>query len=535
MGARQSSVACAAERLRPNFLSPWSGGALHWEQPSRLELERQYVAGFSMKKLSSAINCAAFARFWAWALSLLLGVLVTTSVGLTGGARGPDRQAEKQTVPGECPSTDGSDTPQPLPHYKGRPIAPVMGWQAWEWLVRPDRELWEQPEKVLDALRIEPHMSVADIGAGVGYFTLRIARRVPRGKVYATDVQPQMITLLKQEVQRAGLRNVVPIVCAAEDPKLPPASVDLALMVDVYHEIQNPDAVMPLVRKALKEDGRLVLVEYRAEDPKVPIKPEHRMALRQVRRELEAFGFRVQELHEFLPWQHIVVFGKKGTPARIGSQSPTPVHFPAVYLDEGQRAQEELWKAVGFERFAPSMDTLASKLQETQKGAEVVRELAASECVGFELDLMLGGLPPTAASTSPTPVLLELKVAPLADHTIPDAHTAGGPVREGWVLRWTAPHGMVLETDEGTRLLDASNELRWVLHGNQADAVRLTVRQLGRSLRLALDGMPVGGSGKLQRFQGEGMRLNIRSAVQVLDAWIAPIRLDPVRSKTSLE
>jgi ubiquinone/menaquinone biosynthesis C-methylase UbiE len=186
-----------------------------------------------------------------------------------------------------------------------------MSYRGAGWLERLDREATEQPEKVLDALKIEPGSTVADIGAGTGYFSLRLARRVgPQGRVLATDIQSQMLTMLKANVKAAGLQNIEPILCTATDATLPEGQLDLALMVDVYHELEYPEETLVQVRRALKPDGRLVLVEYRGEDPSVPIKPEHKMTLAQVRSEIEPLGFRVKEVFEFLVHQRIVVFAK---------------------------------------------------------------------------------------------------------------------------------------------------------------------------------------------------------------------------------
>jgi predicted methyltransferase len=195
--------------------------------------------------------------------------------------------------------------------FKGRVIAPAMSYQGAGWLERPDREATEQPEKVLDALKIAPGSTVADIGAGTGYFSVRLAKRVgPQGRVLATDIQPQMLALLDENRRAAGVGNIEPVLCTPTDAKLPEGQLDLALMVDVYHELAYPEETLAQVRRALKPDGRLVLVEYRGEDAGVPIKPEHKMTLAQVRAEVEPMGFRLQEAFEFLPYQRVMVFKK---------------------------------------------------------------------------------------------------------------------------------------------------------------------------------------------------------------------------------
>jgi ubiquinone/menaquinone biosynthesis C-methylase UbiE len=195
--------------------------------------------------------------------------------------------------------------------YMGREIAEVMSYMGADWLVRPEREEEEQPEAMLDALEIKPGDVVADVGAGVGYTSARISRRVGnQGTVLATDIQPQMIKLMRENMKELNIKNVKPILCTATDTKLPDAGVDLVLMVDVYHESSDPAGLLKGLRKALKPGGRLVLVEFRGEDPDVPIKPEHKMTTEQVRKEIEPQGFAFKEVKDFLPWQHILIFEK---------------------------------------------------------------------------------------------------------------------------------------------------------------------------------------------------------------------------------
>jgi ubiquinone/menaquinone biosynthesis C-methylase UbiE len=210
----------------------------------------------------------------------------------------------------------GSTASRPESHaddgtYQGRPIAQTCSYQGADWLDRPDREAREQPDRVLDALHLDAKMTVADVGAGTGYFTVRLAKRV--AKVYATDVQPQMLDLLRARLPRENLANVELVLATDHDAKLPEHSIDLALLVDVYHELADPAGVMTGIRRALKPGGRLVLVEYRGEDPSVPIKPEHKMTLAQIRKELGALGFRFAESLEFLPDQRVVVFTSNGS------------------------------------------------------------------------------------------------------------------------------------------------------------------------------------------------------------------------------
>jgi len=207
--------------------------------------------------------------------------------------------------------------------YKGRVIAETMSYLGADWLIRESREEEERPEEMLDSLKIQPGDVVADIGAGVGYTTLRLSRRVgPEGKVYATDIQPEMIRMLKANMKTFGVKNVVPLLATQADTKLPESKLDLVIMVDVYHECNDPEALLQGIRKALKPGGRLVLVEYKAEDPNVPIKPEHKMSTAQARKEVEPQGFAFKEVLDFLPWQHILIFERPADKNETGGDKP---------------------------------------------------------------------------------------------------------------------------------------------------------------------------------------------------------------------
>jgi SAM-dependent methyltransferase len=201
---------------------------------------------------------------------------------------------------------------QPGTHpISGRVYALPMGVEGASWLDRPEREREEDPDLAMRLLRLPKGTTVADIGAGSGYFTVRLARAVgDKGTVYASDLQPGMLELLKKTVANARLKNVMPVLAAPDDPKLPAGSLDLALMVDVYHELSQPQTVLQRIREALKPDGRLVLIEYRAEDPTVPIRPEHKMTKEQVRLEVEHEGFTQSRVYGDLPRQHLIVFTK---------------------------------------------------------------------------------------------------------------------------------------------------------------------------------------------------------------------------------
>ena len=194
----------------------------------------------------------------------------------------------------------------------GREYAWPMGVAGAPWLDRAERETEEQPTRALAIMKIAPGTAVADIGAGSGYFTERIARLVgPAGKVYATDIQQGMLDLLRQRVERAGLQNVTLILGEPANPKLPEASLDMALMVDVYHELSDPQTVLRHIRTALKPEGRLILIEYKGEDPSIPIIPSHKMTVAQARMELEAEGYTLTTADSSLPRQHVLIFTKK--------------------------------------------------------------------------------------------------------------------------------------------------------------------------------------------------------------------------------
>lgn len=197
--------------------------------------------------------------------------------------------------------------------YFGREIAQVMGHRGAAWLERSSRDTEEHPDQVVAAMALAADARVADIGAGTGYFTFRLAPLVPEGRVFAVDIQPEMITILEKRIARRGIANVVPVLGEIDDPRLPEASIDAVLLVDAYHEFAYPFEMMQAIVRALRPQGRVFLIEYRGEDPRIPIKPLHKMTQDQAIRELEAVGLRWVETRDFLPTQHFMVFEK---PAR---------------------------------------------------------------------------------------------------------------------------------------------------------------------------------------------------------------------------
>ena len=196
--------------------------------------------------------------------------------------------------------------------YQGREIAQVMGWQGAAWLERDEREREERTDLLLPELKLLPGLVVADIGAGTGYYARRMASLVgAKGMVYAVDVQPEMVAMLNDLAKRPGFSQIKPVLGAVDDVKLPTGMVDLAIMVDVYHELEFPQEVMTSIVRALKPGGRLVFVEYRAEDERVPIKALHKMSEAQIKREVAAYPLVWERTSNKLPWQHVVIFRKK--------------------------------------------------------------------------------------------------------------------------------------------------------------------------------------------------------------------------------
>jgi len=191
----------------------------------------------------------------------------------------------------------------------GRHIAGVMSAAGSDWLDRPEREEEEHPDQALQALGIRRGMVVADVGAGSGVMTFKMAKLVgPPGKVYAEDIQPAMLDILHERAEHDKVTNIQTVLGTASDPKLPAGAIDLILLVDVYHEFSQPQAMLDHMREALKPGGRLVLLEYRKEDPTVPILPDHKMSVSEVRAEVEPEGFQFDQVIEVLPRQHIIIF-----------------------------------------------------------------------------------------------------------------------------------------------------------------------------------------------------------------------------------
>jgi len=207
----------------------------------------------------------------------------------------------------------GVVAPPDVHPVSGRRFAQVMSAAGADWLSRPERVEEEEPDRALDVLKISKGAVVADVGAGSGYMTVKLSKRVgPTGMVYANDIQPEMLRLLGLRLRADKVTNVTLVQGEVDNPRLPAATLDLELLVDVYHEFSAPQTMLKQLREALKPTGRLVLLEYRKEDPSIPIRPEHKMSVAEAKLELEAEGFSLSQVNESLPRQHILVFTKRG-------------------------------------------------------------------------------------------------------------------------------------------------------------------------------------------------------------------------------
>lgn len=274
------------------------------------------------RRLASAIAVLWLAAACIeWIVAALLCAIPTSAGSRAWSLATPDLLAAGQAAAGEpqIRPADEADRdvdddrdeqiPPPLTEYYGRRIAPTMSYLGANWLTRESRAREESSELLLEALGLEPGQVVCDLGCGNGYYTFDLARRVgPTGRVLAVDIQPEMLRLLEQRAREAEIDHIETILGSPIDPHLPAGQVDLVLLVDVYHEFSHPEQMLRAIRRSLKPQGRAVLVEFRAEDPFVPIKPLHKMSRAQVLRELEPNGFRLVDQFDKLPWQHVLFF-----------------------------------------------------------------------------------------------------------------------------------------------------------------------------------------------------------------------------------
>jgi ubiquinone/menaquinone biosynthesis C-methylase UbiE len=209
-------------------------------------------------------------------------------------------------------ATDGATEENPPPaltHFMGREIARTMHFAGAPWLIRDEREREERASEMIAALGVRPGQVVCDLGCGNGFHALKLAELVGKeGRVVAVDIQREMLVLLEARAKEADVGNIKTVLSLPHDPKLDEASVDLILLVDVYHEFSHPQQMLAGMRRALKKGGRIALVEFRAEDVKVPIKPEHKMSKKQILKEFPANGFKLAAEYDKLPWQHLMFF-----------------------------------------------------------------------------------------------------------------------------------------------------------------------------------------------------------------------------------
>jgi ubiquinone/menaquinone biosynthesis C-methylase UbiE len=236
---------------------------------------------------------------------LVIGFL--TAIATCGFAQ----DAVTETATQDEEQTEERSIPEGVDAYMGRRVANYMTHLGADWLIRDEREREERCSMMLANLGIKTGMTICDMGCGNGFHTLNMAELTgDKGVVYGVDIQPEMLTLLRERMEEKVIENVIPILGSYHNPHLPPDSVDLILLVDVYHEFSHPEQMLAAMRKSLKPDGVIVMVEYREEDPEVPIKRLHKMSKKQIDKELTANGFQLVRDFEKLPWQHMLFYGK---------------------------------------------------------------------------------------------------------------------------------------------------------------------------------------------------------------------------------
>jgi ubiquinone/menaquinone biosynthesis C-methylase UbiE len=265
--------------------------------------------------------------------------------------------AALHTAAAQTPAPAAAAPPPELTEYMGRTIAKTMHWTGAEWLMRQNREQEENAALMLEKLAIQKGWTICDLGCGNGYHALQMAASTGEaGTVYAVDIQQQMLDMLTARAAGRGIKNIKPILGLPWDPQLPPASCDLILLVDVYHEFGHPEQMLTAMHKALKPGGMVALVEFRTEDPRVPIKPEHKMTRAQIYREWQAGGFRVAREFHGLPWQHLVWLrhAKDGEPA---------VEPPVV------------------EQFGPALAEMVPPAERFRRGVQLYFEGKIKECL----------------------------------------------------------------------------------------------------------------------------------------------------------
>lgn len=247
--------------------------------------------------------------------TLMRCLSVAVVLGLIAGPLSHQAVAQK-----ESKKDTGESVPKGLTKYMNRRIALPMSYHGIPWLNRPERIQEENPEEMLEQLKVTEGMVVCDMGCGDGYYSIQLSKLVgPKGKVLAVDIQPEMLQQLSRRCAESNVENIDMIHGAVHDPKLPEGEVDLVLMVDVYHEFSHPVQMLEAIRKSLKPTGVIALVEFRAEDPNVPIFPEHKMTKKQIAKEYQANGFELDREYDRLPWQHLQFWKRSDKP--VGNKS----------------------------------------------------------------------------------------------------------------------------------------------------------------------------------------------------------------------
>jgi SAM-dependent methyltransferase len=247
-----------------------------------------------------------------WAIALSFGIAACQPRAEDGPRDAPSRGVKQRVLDVlQIDSDDAAQAPASDRTYMGRTLAPTMSHEAAPWLIRSEREKEELTSRMITELRLEPGDVACDVGAGNGYHTLMMAKLVaPGGRAVAVDIQPEMLEMLEDRAEEAGIENVETVLGEEADPQIPAGTCDVILMVDVYHELSDPEAMLGHLGRALDEGGEIALVEFREEDPAVPIKPLHKMSKAQIRKEYEANGFELVRQFDGLPWQHLMFFAK---------------------------------------------------------------------------------------------------------------------------------------------------------------------------------------------------------------------------------
>jgi ubiquinone/menaquinone biosynthesis C-methylase UbiE len=221
------------------------------------------------------------------------------------------------------PLSNNSRIPPGKTEYMGRPIAQTMHYSGAEWLIRNTREREERCARMLANMGIERGISICDMGCGNGFYSLKMAKLVgPKGRVLAVDIQPEMLALLRNRAEAEGIDNISPILGSLNNPRLPTECVDLILLVDVYHEFSHPESMLWSIRRSLTSTGVVALLEYREEDPQVPIKRLHKMSKHQIMKEYHSNGFKLVREYNRLPWQHLMFFARDDSP--LAEIEPVP-------------------------------------------------------------------------------------------------------------------------------------------------------------------------------------------------------------------